>query len=100
MHFTAGLLTVALCPQPFLAERFVEIIEHLSASRYPLRVIRRGQCDTVDQGADADSFVATELAIPQIDIVNDFRDGTKCRVLRCNTIEQHLKRALVAHVRE
>src|SRR5439155_13129485 len=85
---------------PLLSEHLVEIVEHLRASRDPLQVIRRGQRDAIDQRANADSFVAAEFAVPEIDVMNDFCDRTKRRIVQCNTIEQHFEGAFVADMRE
>src|SRR2546421_456875 len=84
----------------FFSEKFIEIVEHLSPSCNPLRVIRRRQRDAVDQRPDADRFVATELAVPEIDVVNDLRDSAKRGIVERNAVEQHFKCAFVALMRE
>src|SRR5216117_2354855 len=82
------------------SEKFIEAVEHLGASCDPLRVIRCRQSDAVDQRPNADTFGATELAIPEVDVVNDLRDSAKSRIAWPDTIEQHFERAFVALMRK
>src|SRR5215467_10911929 len=79
-----------------LPERLIEAVEHFRAARDPLQVIRRGQRDAVDQGPHADRFVAAELVVLEVNVVNDLGDGAQRRILGRDAIEQHLEGALVA----
>src|SRR5262249_40546463 len=82
--------------RPLAAEIFVEIVEDLAAARDPLRVILGGDADALDQRPDARDFGAAELAVLQVDVVNDLADGAQRRVLELAALEEHLERALVA----
>src|SRR5437588_7731521 len=75
MSTTFGLL-------PLSAKYFVEIVEHLCSARDPLRIVGRRQCDAVDQGTNADSLLAAELAVPQIDFVNNPGNRAKTRLVQ------------------
>ena len=61
----------------FSSENFIEVVEHLGASREALGVVCRRQCDAVDERPNTDRFLSTELAISEIDVVDDLRYGAK-----------------------
>src|SRR5215469_9404468 len=84
----------------FLPEIFVEVVEDLAATRNPFRVVLGRDADAFDQRPYAGDFGAAELAVLEIDVMDDFRDGAQRRVLQRGALHQHLERAFVALVRE
>src|SRR5499433_69667 len=81
-------------------EIFVEIVEDLGAARNPFRVVLGRDADPFDQRPDAGDFGATELAVLEIDVMDDLRDGAQRRVLQRAPLQQHFERAFVALVGE
>src|SRR5262249_48350209 len=66
------------CPLSALPlEIFVEIVEDLGAARNPFRVVLGRDADPFDQRPDAGDFGATELAVLEIDVMDDLRDGAQ-----------------------
>src|SRR5215813_5325554 len=92
--FEHGYLTT------FFPEIFVEVVENFGAARDPLRVVLGRDADAFDQRSDAGDFGAAELAVLEIDVVDDLRDGAQRRVLQGAALQQHLERAFVALVGE
>ena len=45
-------------------------------------------------------LVAAELAVAQIEVVDDLADGGERRVVESHPLDEHLERAAVADVRE
>src|SRR5439155_6491796 len=86
-------------PALFL-EIFVEVVEDLGAARNPLRIFLGRDTDAFDQRPDAGDFGAAELAVLEIDVMDDFRDGAQRRVFQRASLQQHFERAFVALVRE
>src|SRR5215813_821686 len=84
----------------FLAEILVEVVEHFGPARDPLRVILGRRADTLHKRSDACDFGSPELAVLEIDIVDDLADSAKRCILEAASLEQDLERALVALVRE
>src|SRR5262249_31066806 len=84
----------------FLPEVLVEVVEDLRAPRNPFRVVLGRDADAFDQSPYAGDFGAAELAVLEIDVMDDFRDGAQRRVLQRAPLHQHLERAFVALVRE
>src|SRR3954465_8348354 len=84
----------------FLLEIVVEAVEDLGASRNPFQVILGRDAYALDQRSNPCDLGAAELVILEVDIVDDLRDGAKCRVFQRAAIEQDFERALVAFVRE
>src|SRR5215467_642953 len=92
---------VAAIPlSPLALEIFVEVVEDLGAARNALRIVLGRDADAFDQRPDAGDFGAAELAVLEIDVMDDFRDGAQRRVLQRGALHQHLERAFVALVRE
>src|SRR5262249_21410554 len=88
------------CLSAPLPEVLVEVIEDFGTARDPLRIILGRCADTLHKGSDTCDFGSAELAVLEIDIVDDLADGAKRRVLEAAAIEQDLERALVALMRE
>src|SRR3954447_3889062 len=85
---------------PLLLEIFVEVVEHLGATRDAIRVILGRHADPFDQRPDAGDLRPAEFVVLQVDVVDDFRDGAQRRVFWHAALQQHLERALVALMRE
>src|SRR3954467_3559791 len=85
---------------PLLLEIFVEVVEHLGATRDATRVILGRHADPFDQRPDAGDLRPAEFVVLQVDVVDDLRDGAQRGILQCAALEQHLERALVALVGE
>src|SRR4051812_25363728 len=60
-----GLPSTLAARLSFLCKRVVKIVEHLSAAREPLRIVRRRGRDTVDQSPDADRFITPVFVVPE-----------------------------------
>src|SRR5438874_1137258 len=75
------------------AEDSVEIVEDRGAARYPLLVVLRLGTDAVDESLDAGRFLASELLVLEIDIVDDLRDRLQRRILESGTRQQDLEAA-------
>src|SRR5262249_7093789 len=88
------------CLSAPLPEVLVEFIEDFGTARDPLRIILGRCADTLYKGSDTCNFGSAELAVLEIDIVDDLADGAKRRVLYAASLEQDLERALVALVGE
>src|ERR1700751_1631478 len=86
-------------PALFL-EIFVEVVEDLGAARNALRIVLARDTDAFDQRSDAGDFGAAELAVLEIDVMDDLGDGAQRRVLQRAPLQQHFERAFVALVRE
>src|SRR5215472_18532700 len=84
----------------FLPEIFVQVVEDLGATRNALRIVLGRNADAFDQRPDAGDFSAAELAVLEIDVMDDFRDGAQRRILQRAPLHQHLECAFVALVRE
>src|SRR5262245_35505206 len=84
----------------FFPEVLVEVIEDLGAARNPFRVVLGRDADAFQQRPDAGDFGATELAVLEIDVMDDLRDGAQRRVLQRAPLQQHFERAFVALVGE
>src|SRR5262245_17068449 len=84
----------------FLPEILVEVVEDLGTARNAFRIVLGRDADAFDQRPDAGDFGAAELAVLEIDVMDDFRDGAQRRVLQRAPLHQHLERAFVALVRE
>ena len=52
--------------------------------------------DAGDQPSNAHGFLAAELAVLQVDVVNDLGDRLQCRVVETGAGKQHLETAAVA----
>src|SRR5262245_41323203 len=64
------------CPLSALPlEIFVEVVEDLGASCNPFRVVLGRDADAFDQRPNARDFGAAELAVLEIDVMDDFCDG-------------------------
>src|SRR5262249_4045125 len=83
---------------PLALEIFVQVIEDLGAARNALRIVLGRDADAFDQRPDAGDFGAAELAVLEIDVMDDFRDGAQRRVLQRAPLHQHFERAFVAVV--
>src|SRR6516225_12020953 len=94
-HFAAAIPLSALA-----LEIFVDVIEDLAAARNALRIVLGRDTDAFDQRPDAGDFGAAELAVFEIDVMDDFRDGAQRRVLQRAPLQQHFERAFVTLVRE
>ncbi len=83
LHLQTGHATISKDPplSAPLLEIFVEVVEHLGASHNPFRIIPRRDSDAFDQRSDAGDFGAAELAVLQIDVMDDLCDGAQRRVL-------------------
>src|SRR5262249_29434504 len=88
------------CLSALLAKVLVEVVEDFGATRNPLRIILGRRADTLYKGSDTCNFGSAELAVLEIDIVDDLADGAKRRVLYAASLEQDLEGAFVALVRE
>src|SRR5262249_16051802 len=89
------------CPLSALPlEIFVEVVEDLGASCNPLRVVLGRDPDPLDQRPNAGDFGAAELAVLEIDVMDDLRDGAQGRVLQRAALQQHFERAFVTLVGE
>src|SRR5262245_12183124 len=88
------------CLSAFLPEVLVEVVEDFSPACNPLRIIPGRGADTLHKGSDTCDFGSPELAVLEIDIVDDLGDGAKRCVLEAASVEQHLEGAFVALVGE
>src|SRR5262249_8368892 len=84
----------------FLPEVLVKVVEDLRAPRNPFRVVLCRDADAFDQRPDAGDLGAAELAVFEIDVMDDLRDGAQRRVLQRAALQQHFERAFVALVGE
>src|SRR2546430_1461499 len=82
----------------FLPKVLVEVVEDFAPACNPLRVIPGRGADTLDQRSDTRDFGSTELAVLEVDIVDDLRDGARRCILEAASVEQHLEGAFVALV--
>src|SRR5450432_3987806 len=78
----------------------VQAVEHRRRSGDPLIVIARDRADTVDRATDAGGFVAPELVVAKIEIVDDLADRDERGIVEPHPLDQHRERAEVADVRE
>ncbi len=74
----------------------IEIVEDGSALRDPLLVALVRHGDAGDQAGDARRFLAAELAVLEIDVVDDLGDGLQRRIGYAGAGEQDLEAAAVA----
>src|SRR5258708_27503337 len=81
-----------------LAEEGVEIVEDGAAGRDARLVVLVGHGDAGDQTLDPGAFLAAELAILQVDIVDDLGDRLQRGVAKEAAGEQDLEAAAVALV--
>src|ERR1700745_3162587 len=84
----------------FLSEVLIKVIEHFGRACKALRVIARRGADALHQRSDTCDFGSTELAVLEVDVVDDLGDGAKRGILEAASMEQHLEGAFVALVRE
>src|SRR4029453_5024657 len=70
------------------------------AARNPFRVVLGREADAFQQRPNARDFGAAELAVLEIDVMDDLGDGAQRRVLQRAALQQHLERAFVALVSE
>jgi hypothetical protein len=63
----------------FLAEIFVKILKHGRAAVQASAVVVRCRGDARDQRLDAGRLLPPELAVLQVNIVDDLGDGLECR---------------------
>src|SRR6185369_16057091 len=82
-----------------LAEVGIEIVEDGASGRDP-RLVVRVRHDAGDQALDAGAFLAAELAVLQIDVVDDLGDRLEGGVAKPAAREQHLEAAAIALVGE
>src|SRR5688572_13510816 len=68
--------------------------------RQPCLVLAMQERDPGDLCSDALGFGPAELGVPQIDVVNDVRDGAKPWLFEIEALAQNLERAAVALVRK
>src|SRR5262245_45762083 len=83
-----------------LSEVLVEVVEHFRPACKALRVIAARGANAFHQRSDTCDFAPPELAILEVDVVDDLGDGAKRGVLEPASIEQHLECAFVAFVGE
>src|SRR5262245_42586618 len=88
------------CLSALLPEVLVEVVEDFGPARNPLRVILGRGTDTLHKCSDTCDFGPPELAVLEVDIVDDLRDGAKRCIFEAAPIEQDLERAFVALVGE
>src|SRR6476659_2784282 len=84
----------------FLPEVLVEVVEHFGTACKALRVIAGRGANAFHQRSDTRDFGPPELAILEVDVVNDLGNGAKRGILEAASIEQHLERAFVTLVGE
>src|SRR3954468_18549944 len=83
----------------FPAKVFVKILEHgRSAVQAPAVVVRCGR-DAGNQRLDARRLLPPELAVLQVDVVDDLGDGLECRFRLAQPGQQDLEGAVIALVR-
>src|SRR5207253_10087033 len=78
----------------------IEIVEYAFAALDPLLIVARARANAGDQGPDSLGFRAPELAILEVDVVDDFGDRGSSGVIGPKAACQHLHGAGVADVRE
>src|SRR5262249_11060336 len=54
--------------------KYSQVVEDLGAARNALRIVLGRDADAFDQRPDAGDFGAAELAVLEIDVMDDFRD--------------------------
>ena len=72
----------------------VEVVEDFGATRDPLRIILGRRADTLHQGSNPCHFGSPELAVLEIDIVDDLGDGAKRGVLEAASIDAAPRRCI------
>src|SRR6516165_4205273 len=88
------------CLSALLSKVLVEVVEDFGPTRDPLRIILGRYTDTLHQRSNPCDFGSPELAVLEIDIVDDLADGAKRCVFEAASVEQDLEGAFVALVRE
>src|SRR5215472_1219266 len=81
---------------PLAAEDREQIVEQPGASRQALLLLRRIGADPRDQHLQARRLLAGELAVLEIDVVDDLGDLAETRLLEPAPRQQHLEAAAVA----
>src|SRR5215472_11029291 len=103
-HLLSALLLFALVGAALsirlAAEDSVKIVEDRRAARDPIVVVVRLGADAMNESLDAAGFLASELLVLEIDVVDDLRDGLQRLILEPGTREQDLEAAAVALMRE
>ena len=66
----------------FFAKILVRIIEDRGAALDPRKIVFLRHADAGDHVGNAGSLVAAELAILQVDVVNDLGNGNEGRVIQ------------------
>src|SRR5215831_11391469 len=78
---------------PLAAEDREQIVEQPGASRQALLLLRRIGADPRDQHLQARRLLAGELAVLEIDVVDDLGDLAETRILEPAPRQQHLEAA-------
>src|ERR1041384_8204579 len=84
-----------LAPRPQREVR-VQAIEHRRCGGDALLVVARDRADAVDRAAHARRFLAAELVVVQIEVVDDLSDRGERGVAEAHALDQHLEGAAVA----
>src|ERR1700704_3294612 len=78
-----------------LAEVFVKVVEHRSASRDTLLIIFVGHREAGNEMSNAARLLAAEFGVLQVNVVHDVADRAERRVVKAGSREQHLERAAI-----
>src|SRR5260221_8537512 len=100
MRASLALTNFRLPLSPSLPEVLVEVVEHFGSPRNPLRVIAGRGADTLDQRSNPCDFGPPELAVLEVDVVDDLGNRAQRCILEAASIEQHLEGAFIAFVGE
>src|SRR5512132_1580019 len=78
------------------SEYGIESVEDRRAAGETLVVVARIRADTGDQHLDARGFLAAELAVLEVDVVDDLGDRRQRRIIETGSGQEHLEAAAVA----
>src|SRR6185312_8866852 len=85
---------------PCLAEALIQTVEHRARLFYARVVVALPGANAGDDMRNADRLLAHELAILEIDVVNDLCDGRERGVVQPRAFQEHFEGALVAFMRD
>src|SRR5439155_9867498 len=87
-------------PSSALSNRGVETIEQDQALGQRLVIVLDGGKKAAQHEVEAARFVALELAVAEIGLVNDLRDGEEAAIPHSRAMQKSLERAVIAVMTE
>src|SRR4051794_33145944 len=78
----------------------MQTVEHRGCGGDPLLVAARDGADPIDRASHTRRLIASELAVAEIEIVEDLSDRGECGIVEAHALEQHFKAAAISNVGE